>query len=213
MLYPKLKKKLKAIHALPVTDHYMRLHRAISWMKMAEEEERSDLRFLGWWIAFNACYASEPSGETGMIERDRFQDFLEKLVSHDDERRISNMLWNTYTGPVRILIENKFVFKAFWDNQRGQPVHWQKLHEQSIQKAHHALSKGDVLAVLAIVLDRLYTLRNQLFHGGATFNSKVNRSQVKDGCSILAQLVPVIIDVMIEHPDTDWGKVNYPVID
>lgn len=213
MKYSKLKRKLKLIHALPLTDHYLRLHRSISWLKMAEEKDQLDIQFLGWWIAFNSCYASESIGETAKIERERFEDFLKKLIEHDGERRIFNMLWNTYSGPVRVLIENKFVFKAFWDHQRGVQVNWQKLHEKSIELAHQALSEGDVHKILEIVLDRLYTLRNQLFHGGATYNSKINRPQVKDGCHILAQLVPVIIDIMIDQPEVNWGKVNYPIID
>ena len=31
------------------------------------------------------------------------------------------------------------------------------------------------------VNDRLYTLRNQMLHGGATWNSNVNRDQVTNG--------------------------------
>lgn len=41
--------------------------------------------------------------------------------------------------------------------------------------------------------DRLYVLRNQIFHGGATFNSKANRDQLRDACDILGDLFPAII--------------------
>ena len=34
--------------------------------------------------------------------------------------------------------------------------------------------------VLSIVLSRIYTLRNQLVHGGATWDSSVNREQLRD---------------------------------
>ena len=46
-----------------------------------------------------------------------------------------------------------------------------------------------------MLFDRLYVLRNQLVHGGATWNSSVNRGQVKAGAEILAFLVPVFVDV------------------
>jgi hypothetical protein len=52
-----------------------------------------------------------------------------------------------------------------------------------------------------------------LIHGGATYNSKVNRSQVKDASEILGFLVPVIIDIMISNISEDWGVINYPVIE
>ncbi len=66
--------------------------------------------------------------------------------------------------------------------------------------------------LLGLVLDRLYTVRNQLMHGGATYKSKINRSQVKDASKILEYLLPVIIDIMIENINEDWGEINYPVI-
>ena len=38
----------------------IRLHRAISWLKCAENNsEDIDLKFISLWIAFNACYADE----------------------------------------------------------------------------------------------------------------------------------------------------------
>ena len=64
-----------------------------------------------------------------------------------------------------------------------------------------------------MVLDRLYTVRNQLIHGGASYQSKVNRSQVKDASEILSFLVPLMIDIMITNINEDWGAINYPVID
>ena len=59
---------------------------------------------------------------------------------------------------------------------------------------------------------RLYTVRNQLLHGCATWNSSVNRSQVETGAAIMAALMPRFIDVMIENPDFDWGTPRYPVV-
>jgi hypothetical protein len=70
----------------------------------------------------------------------------------------------------------------------------------------------DTARVLAIVFDRLYVLRNQLVHGGATWNSGVNRQQVKDGAAILGTLLPLLLDLMITHPAQDHGEILYPVV-
>ena len=59
---------------------------------------------------------------------------------------------------------------------------------------------------------RLYTLRNQLIHGGATWNGSVNREQLRDCVGLLSKLVPVIIDLMMDSPDTLWGDACYPVV-
>jgi hypothetical protein len=60
--------------------------------------------------------------------------------------------------------------------------------------------------ILYLVFDRLYVLRNQLVHGGATYDGGVNRSQVKDGAEILKHLIPLFVDIMMDHPEATWGK-------
>jgi hypothetical protein len=67
--------------------------------------------------------------------------------------------------------------------------------------------------VLGTLFDRLYVLHNQLVHGGATWGSKTNRQQVKDGARLFALLVPIYIDLTIENLGEDWGKPNCPVVD
>ena len=71
----------------------------------------------------------------------------------------------------------------------------------------------DTRLVLAIVFERLYVLRNQLVHGGATWNSSVNRNQVRDGAAIMGHLVPAIIRIMMENGAAVWGAPCYPVVD
>lgn len=66
--------------------------------------------------------------------------------------------------------------------------------------------------MLSIIFDRLYVLRNQLLHGGATWNSKINRQQVTDGGKILAKLIPAIISLLIDAEKIDFGDIMYPVV-
>jgi hypothetical protein len=61
--------------------------------------------------------------------------------------------------------------------------------------------------------DRIYTLRNQFMHGGATWNSSVNRDQIRDCTHFMLKLVPVVIEIMMDHPKTLWGYPCYPVVD
>ena len=39
-----------------------------------------------------------------------------------------------------------------------------------------------------------------------------SRNQVRDGAAVLACLLPIFIDIMMDHPTQDWGKPYYPVI-
>ena len=76
-----------------------------------------------------------------------------------------------------------------------------------------AIKQFDTGRILSIVFDRLYVLRNQLVHGGSTWNSSVNRSQVRDGAAVLGWLLPIFIDIMMDHHDRDWGRPFYPVVE
>ena len=88
-----------------------------------------------------------------------------------------------------------------------------ELPEPPLTKAAHlALGHRDTVAVLSIVLSRMYTLRNQVMHGGATWDSGVNREQVRDGGNLLGKLVPVINELMLDNVGTLWGDAYYPVV-
>jgi hypothetical protein len=106
------------------------------------------------------------------------------------------------------------VFADFWRQLNGElPAgEWESRFRASRRAAELALAGGDTLQVLGIVLARLYVLRNQLIHGGATWNGKVNRDQVRDCANLLGKLVPVIIEIMLDHPAHEWGPATYPVV-
>ena len=208
-----LKRKLKLVDNNVAENDIIRLHRAISWIKCSEEQSSNpDLKFITLWIAFNACYADNDNHDMSLTEKKRFKDFISRLVMLDKEERFFKLLWFKFSGPVRLLIDNKFAYKQFWDAQRGEKVDWERLFKQSKIDSRNYLAHQQVAELLGLVLDRLYTVRNQLIHGGATYNSKVNRSQVKDASQILEFLLPIIIDIMLTNIDEDWGVINYPVI-
>lgn len=207
---PKIYRKLKSL-ILPET-LTIRLHRAISWLKSAEKQDDNlDLKFISLWIALNACYAVDLNGISSKPEKAKLRDFTSSLVQFD-RSRLYNLFWEKYSGPVRVLIENKFVFEKFWEFNRGEVEDYLLAFNKSISTAHNCLSKENIEGLMEIVLERLYTLRNSIIHGGATYNSKLNRSQLKDACNIMQLLVPIIIDIMLENSQHDWGEIAYPVV-
>ena len=113
-----------------------------------------------------------------------------------------------------MLLDNPYVFQSFWDYQTGKLSHEQWLGRFNAGKlrAKNALGARDTASVLAVVFSRLYTLRNQLMHGGATWNGQVNRAQLRDCVTILGQLVPLVIEIMLDNPNTLWGDACYPVV-
>ena len=191
----------------------VRLHRAISWLARAEKEtDDLDARFIFLWVSFNAAYAREFGFEH--TERDQVRQFVARLLSIDTDKRLHNILYRHFTGSIRTLIENKFVFEPFWKALRDHDSsgRWEDQFTASKRVALKALLEKDTHLLLSIVLDRLYVLRNQLVHGGATWNSGANRSQVKDGAQILATLGPIIVDVMMTNHDVDFEGIAYPLV-
>lgn len=212
-----LKEQLRAQREGQEKEIFIRLHRSISWYKAAEEQEGNvDLQFISLWISFNACYGIDYSrelAEQGKGERVSVATFLEKIVSLDTEGKLYYLIWEHFSSEVKCLIENKYVFSPFWKYQKGDThINYEEKIAQSIVVAKRFLAQGQVDKLLSIIFDRLYMLRNQLFHGGATHNSGVNRSQVNDGTKMLMHILPVIIEIMIENHEEDWGEVFFPVV-
>lgn len=208
-----LKSKLKLQAGNHSEPQRVRLHRAISWLARAESETGDpDAQFILAWIAFNAAYAKEIGFEES--ERGKLAHFIQDVVSIDSGKQIHGILFQQYPGPIRTLLENKFVFEPFWKalREHDSSSRWEEVFASSKKAAFGAVMAGDTPRVLGIVFDRLYVLRNQLVHGGATWNSTVNRAQLKDGTAIMMTITPIIIGLMLDHPELDLGDIMYPVV-
>ncbi len=193
----------------------LRVHRALSWLQRAELCDDNDGRFVFLWISFNAAYAYDMDERYRTSEQDTLRGFLTKLCELDDSRRLEELAWEEFPRVIRVLLDNPYVFQGFWDYQSGRipESEWRERFTAARKAAYAALGNRDTAAVLGIILNRLYTLRNQLVHGGATWNSGVNREQVRDSVTLIGKLVPLVILTMMDNPDTLWGDAAYPVVD
>lgn len=190
----------------------LRLRRALSWLERAEKEgEDCDAAFLFHWIAFNAMYGPPRSAPTEQDrEKKSFEAYLQK-VSRRESERISDVM-RVLSTDVEKLLANKYVFEPFWKYRNGLGFrNWEQLLKDQKTERESATGHTKTEITLCQVFNRLYTLRNQLLHGSATWKSSMNRSQVETGAKIMTNLVPEFIDVMIRHPDR-WGAPRYPVI-
>lgn len=191
----------------------VRIHRAISWLARAEREtDDPDARYIFLWIAFNAAYASEFGFE--QAERLLVKQFIDKLLGLDTDNKLHHALFSQFSGPIRTLVENKHVFEPFWRALREHDGSgtWEGSFVSSKKVAMRALMSKETGTLLSIVLDRLYVLRNQLVHGGATWGGMTNRAQVKDGAAILGTLVPIMLEVMMQAGGDDFDAIAYPVV-
>jgi hypothetical protein len=199
---------------LPINAN-LRAHRALSWLQAADEAEPPDAKFIFLWIAFNAVYAQEIREREDFSDKGAFHQFLERLIALDQGDLIYDIVWANYSGKIRLFIDNPYVSSHFWDFKNGRlsETEWKRRFDSSKRAAQNALTHKDTVTFTGILFDRLYILRNQLIHGGATWKSTVNRAQVRDGARILEQLVPAIIHILIENPAEEWGAPCFPPVE
>ncbi len=215
MDYVTLKARHRQERAAWPAAHSLRVHRSLSWLQAAESRRSdTDGRFIFLWIALNAAYAVQFDDGGRLSERTAFRTFLRRLIERDPEGRIAALVWQEFGASIRGLLENRFVFQDFWEFQNGRTTEedWKRSFQNANRAAKRALAAQRTEMVLGIVLSRIYTLRNQLVHGGATWGSGLNREQMRDCLRFMERLVPLVIDVLMDAPTALWGPVAFPVI-
>ena len=193
----------------------LRVHRALSWLQRAEQEtDDLDAKLVFLWIAFNAAYAQDIDEQYRSSAYETFTEFLIKLCNLDLDGRVERMVWEQLPRSIRFLMDNEYMAADFWNFQRGKisQAEWKQRFGSAKFATRQALSGRDTATVLSLAMNRVYVLRNQLMHGGATWNSSINREQVKLGVTFLSAFVPLLIDIMMDNPKTLWGDAYYPVI-
>ena len=210
--------RLKELHR-QTRDHSapelsLRIHRALSWLHKAElSEDDLDAQFIFLWISFNAAYAVDVDLEYRTTENGMFRLFFESLEKLDHGKLLYNLVWSEFPGVIRVLLDNQYIYQPFWDYHNGKlsEEEWKASFVASKKRASVALAHQDTTQVLSIVFRRIYTLRNQIMHGGATWQGKVNRTQLKDSVALLKKIVPVMLELMLHHNENEWGEPFYPV--
>ncbi len=192
----------------------LRMRRATSWLQRASnEQDDPDAAFIFCWIAFNAAYGDE------RVEREHelFNSYFSRILALEHGRTIHRAVWQRFPNPIKAFVANQYVYWRFWEFQDevDGAGDWVDRLEWDVKRVDGAIARqrtNETSAVLKVLFSRLYVLRNQLLHGGATWKSSVNRDQVWDGARIMFFLVPIFVDVMLSNPNEDWGNPRFPVV-
>ena len=212
-----LKAKQRQLREGFPSDLGLRVHRAISWVQGAEQaasREDADTAFICYWIAFNAAYAQGRDLHGLFRETEFRQWYFDMIFSVDDRRVIYEAIWQRFSGALHPFLNNHFVFEPFWRHHHGEGGFddWRERFRADQRYVNEALGRQDTPRILAVLFRRLYILRNQLVHGGATWRGGVNRQQVEGGKEIMACLVPHFVNLMMDHPNQPWGVPPYPPV-
>ena len=196
----------------------LRLRRAKSWLERAKKESNDpDAEFVFYWIAFDAIYGKSQSAGGDNDAREQFTDFFRRVLSADRDNKIRDTVWHNFSDSVRLLLDNKYVYWRFWRNvfSKGRDYeNWKEDFEEDKRRGLTTLANNNTKGALNIIFDRLYVVRNQIIHGGATWGTGRNRDQVRDGARIMALLVPVFVEVIESNPeDIDWDPPGFSFVD
>lgn len=207
-----------------------RLTRAESWLRAASERERDKKLdeidhhtvFIFRYIAFNSLYGRwklEGTNKLAWKQFDRFFDDLLTLHLQDQKRKgskgviLRDALAQCRSQWLR-LIENEFLDKeGYWDLQEHGSDFKKKYRSQKFT-ALKRLEWQEYKALLHSIFRRIWVLRNQIMHGGATFGPDSRGwESVETANPVLRVLVPAFRSLMKEYPDAvAWPAIPFPRI-
>lgn len=202
-------KKYKKAKSIASESLRIRVHRAISWGAAAKKEKSLDSRFIFYWISFNALYSNDTEDQPP--DKDQRYSFFEKILGFDKNSSLAYAIMRTLNS-IKILLENKFVYSEFWKKYQdeGEPG-FELVQERHKKQVYERIINNDqVLNALDSVFSKIYLLRNQVFHGLATYGGKLNREQLTAATNILEALVPIMIEIVIDNDNEDWGELSFP---
>ena len=188
-----------------------RTYRAISWVGHAERHVVDDIdaAFIFHWIAFDACYGTKDRTKESLL----MSRFFGELLRQDGAGAIYDIVWRQFAGPVRAIVGDPYCFQPRIDELSGQRsvpdwrAEFRRKHGEVMSAIRYPKR---TMTTLVEVFDRLYCLRNQLFHGGAKWGSTRNRESMRAGQAIMAFLVPFFVDLMMDARKTlSLGEPRY----
>jgi len=214
----------------PRDENHTRMDRALSWLERYERaiggNGHLDERFLFLWIAFNAAYGDDEhmkvATDPGNVdEYHKINCFLQKIAVRDNTYRLADIV-SEHGEAFLSIIGNRFLCNSFWKaeypprsrNAWKGSFEYEKKEAQEILRDEH-LTTVQTKRILHLAFSRLYTLRNQVLHGSASWRDNYNRGSLESGDTILGLFVPealrIMLDAIKHDPDMPyWGQNAYP---
>jgi hypothetical protein len=191
----------------------LRCKRARSWLRRARavvDPADLDARFIFLWIALNSLY--------GQAKYRLRPD--ERTPEFDDIRHFADCMFRVGRGTIQRVLRVPRLqpdIQALFDDRYLDNACWRRWDEKGIvDTAARESSCVDPPTKyqnhLSTLLNRLYVLRNQVFHGCSTHRSSKNRISLEAAVPVLEHLVVVFIG-MVESQGSEepiLARAPYP---
>ncbi len=190
----------------------VRIHRCCSWLRHVEElretDRGSDAVLIFQWSALESLFGQwDADRRRPRDERATLPEFLSLVFRLDRDGLIGLVLNDAQESAVSILTD-VFLSQYFWDEPGVERA---RSSQRAGARAASWLETGQYRPLLDRVLERIELLHNQLVHGAASFDSKLNRQAVHQSIELMSLLMPAMLLVIIDHgSDADSAPLCYP---
>jgi hypothetical protein len=156
-----------------------------------------DMRFISLWIAFNALYGQRRAHDWPDIET-----FLERLLKSDADRVREDLL-DMHAESIALL-GLEFLYFEYWAS--GFTDDMAETITRNVLQAEFNWAERTPEKSLLSLFERLYILRNQVFHGSAKYGSSKNRDSIRPSVTLLERLVETFTKIVAaDERSARWG--------
>ncbi len=211
------------------SDNERRIARMNAWLDLAvkaSDQDSAHVRFVFYWIAYEAAYKAESSDWSDSRATDRVQRrAFHRVVARYDRGRLQQVL-RQHLADVTAILELRQAHPSFWqrwrEDARVESIgDWERSFGGRTRKATQALrsaienwSRGGsnerTVEALNTLFQNLAVVRNQIVHGASAGPNSRGRTQVLLGARLLHALVPCFRDSIESNLDEDWGQPPFP---
>jgi hypothetical protein len=193
-----------------------RVERMNTWIELAEASPHDHVRFVFYWIAYEAAYQNDNRG-SGLEDWKEREEFHDKLARHDGTQ-LANIM-DGRRAEVRRILELRQADPCFWQKRWKvrRAEEWEKKFGERVRRQLRQLNRAitdaerpEVSAALNNLFRNLSIVRHQIVHGGSAGPRSRGRTQVILGAGLLKALVPCFRDSIKSNIDQDWGEPPYP---
>ena len=200
-----------------------RIDRMKAWISHAEAtsgEEEAHIRFLFYWIAYEAAYQTEDSEVKDWQARES----LHRKLAFRGAGKLQDILHDQREDAVRIF-RLRQAHRFFWrkDSRWVTSDEWesefQKRVESAISRLNTAAHSGaretlEKKKAIQSTLDDLFRnlniVRNQIVHGASAGSKSWGGNQRVWGAKLLSAFVPCFRDIIEFNIREDWGEPPFP---
>ena len=200
------------------------------WIELAEASTADHVRFVFYWIAYEAGYQVRhvnsdnmllsKAGSTSPVDPPPRTQF-HRLMARRDAAGLQQLLFK-HREPIATILKLRQAHPSFWDRWADDEdvrtkVDWEtrfKIRVNSdVDRLNAAMRRGvsqDVARTLNDLFRNLSVVRNQIVHGGSAGGRSRGRTQVRLGAALLEDFVPRFRSAIERHRDEDWGMPPFP---